>query len=42
MKNPRADDEGVVHLTPGEILDEIELLDATSAQVLANIRRLLA
>ena len=42
VKNPRADDEGVVHLTPGEILDEIELLDATSAQVLANIRRLLA
>ena len=42
VKNPRADAEGVVHLTPGEILDEIELLDATSAQVLANIRRLLA
>ncbi|MBK8039488.1 MAG: N-6 DNA methylase [Verrucomicrobiaceae bacterium] len=42
VKNPRADSEGVVHLSPVEILDQIEVLDGESAQVLANIRRLLA
>ena len=42
VKNPRADSDGVVHLSPVEILDQIEVLDGESAQVLANIRRLLA
>jgi len=40
VKNPNGG-EAVVHLTPQAIMDEIEALDAESAEVLANIRELL-
>ena len=40
VKNPNGD-EAVTHLTPRAIMDEIEALDAESAEVLCNIRALL-
>ncbi len=40
VKNPNRNDE-VIHRSPGEILDEIEALDAESAKILAGIRGLL-
>lgn len=41
VKNPRADADGIVHLTPEEILGQIETLDGESAHVLSKIRKLL-
>ena len=41
VKNPRADADGIVHLTPVEILGQIETLDGESAHVLGKIRSLL-
>ena len=40
VKNPDGGEE-VVHRSPHEIIDEIEALDAESAEVLARIRALL-
>ena len=40
VKNPNGG-EAVVHRSPAEILDEIAMLDAESAEVLGNIRALL-
>ena len=40
VKNPNGGEE-VVHRSPQAIMDEIAALDAESAAVLANIRRLL-
>jgi type I restriction enzyme M protein len=40
VKNPNGG-EAVVHRTPQDIMDEIEALDAESAEVLGNIRKLL-
>ena len=40
VKNPNGGEE-VKHRTPEKILDEIAALDAESAEVLANIRKLL-
>jgi type I restriction enzyme M protein len=40
VKNPDGG-EVVIHRTPQEIMDEIAALDAESAEVLANIRKLL-
>ena len=40
VKNPNGGEE-VVHRTPQKIMDEIEALDAESAEVLGNIRGLL-
>jgi type I restriction enzyme M protein len=40
VKNPNSGEE-VVHRAPADILDEIAALDVESAEVLANIRRLL-
>ncbi len=41
VKNPNGG-EAVTHLSPQAIMDEIEALDAESAEVLANIRALLS
>ena len=40
VKNPNGGEE-VVHRSPAEIMDEIEALDAESAEVLERIRALL-
>lgn len=40
VKNPNGNEE-TVHRTPLEILDEIAVLDAQSAQILQSIRELL-
>ncbi len=40
MMNPNGG-EKISHRSPSEIMEEIAALDAESAQVLANIRRLL-
>jgi type I restriction enzyme M protein len=40
VKNPNGGEE-IVHRSPQEIMKEIAALDAESALVLANIRRLL-
>jgi type I restriction enzyme M protein len=41
VKNPNGGEE-VVHRSPADIMDEIAALDAEAAEVLANIRGLLA
>jgi len=41
VKNPNGG-EAVVHRSPADILDEIAALDAEAAEVLGNIRGLLA
>jgi type I restriction enzyme M protein len=41
VKNPNGG-EAVVHRSPADILDEIATLDAEAAEVLGNIRGLLA
>ncbi len=41
VKNPNGGEE-VVHRSPADILDEIAALDAEAAEVLGNIRGLLA
>ena len=41
VKNPNGGEE-VVHRSPADILDEIMALDAEAAEVLGNIRGLLA
>jgi type I restriction enzyme M protein len=41
VKNPNGGEE-VVHRSPADILDEIAALDAEAADVLSNIRGLLA
>jgi type I restriction enzyme M protein len=41
VKNPNGG-EAVVHRSPADILDEIAALDAEAAEVLENIRGLLA
>ena len=40
VKNPNSGEE-VVHRSPQAIMDEIAALDAESAQVLTNIRKLI-
>ena len=40
VKNPN-EPEAAAHKSPAEILDEIAALDAESAEVLANIRKLI-
>ena len=40
VKNPNGG-EVIIHRTPQEIMDEIAVLDAESAEVLASIRALL-
>jgi type I restriction enzyme M protein len=41
VKNPDGGEE-IIHRSPAEILDEIAALDAEAAEVLGNIRGLLA
>jgi type I restriction enzyme M protein len=41
VKNPNSGEE-VVHRSPADILDEIAALDTEAAEVLGNIRGLLA
>lgn len=41
VKNPDGGEE-IIHRSPAEILDEIAALDAKAAEVLGNVRRLLA
>jgi len=40
VKNPKGGEE-IAHRSPQEIMDEIAALDAESAEVLGNIRKLL-